>query len=128
MATSKKTKTSNGNSNKKFNFVDNLYEEILNKLQINAKGKIEFKKADLKKILETVFTDASREAAKGNKVKFPVIGILSMKDIPARKAGKQKNPFTGEMIDVPARPASRKPKWSFTKSLKQFFADKKNWK
>lgn len=126
MATPKKTKDSK--SNKKFNFIDNLYEEIINKIQVNAKGKVEFKKADLKKILETVFTEASKEAVKGNKVKFPVIGMLSMKEIPPRKAGKQKNPFTGEIVDVPARPASRKPKWSFTKSLRVFFADKKNWK
>ncbi len=128
MATLKKNKTSNSKSNKKYNFIDHLYEEILNNIHVNDKGKIEFKKSDLKQILETVFTQASREAVKGNKVKFPIIGILSMKDIPARKAGKQRNPFTGEMIDVPARPASRKPKWSFTKSLKEFFADKKNWK
>ena len=35
--------------------------------------------------------------------------------------------FTGEAIDIKARPASKKPRWSFPRSLKDTFADKKNW-
>ncbi|MFN3247071.1 MAG: HU family DNA-binding protein [Leptonema sp. (in: bacteria)] len=112
----------------KYNLIDDLHEKILKISQVNSKGEVVIKKADLKKAIEDVFTNASKEAVKGNKVRFPILGILTMKDIPARKAGKQKNPFTGEMVEVPARPASRKPKWSFPKSLKEFFADKKNWK
>ncbi|GIX41857.1 MAG: hypothetical protein KatS3mg129_1590 [Leptospiraceae bacterium] len=132
MAVKKNTKKSNDSSknktSKKYNVIDDLHEQILKIATVNSKGEVVIKKADLKKALEEVFTNASKEAAKGNRVRFPVIGILTMKDVPARKAGKQKNPFTGEMVDVPARPASRKPRWSFPKSLKEFFADKKNWK
>ncbi len=55
------------------------------------------------------------------------IGALVRKEVKARKAGKGVNPFTGEAIDVKARPASKKPRWSFPKSLKETFANKRNW-
>lgn len=123
--TTKKKKIS---KNEKYNLIEDFHSKILSTATVTTKGTIQLKKADVKKILEEVFTNASKEAAKGNRVRFPILGILTMKNIPARKAGKQKNPFTGEIVDVPARPASRKPKWSFPKSLKEFFSDKKNWK
>ncbi len=115
-------------SKKNYNLIDDFYSNILKHVTINSKGTIQLKKSDVKKILEEVYRNASKEAVKGNRVRFPILGILTMKQVPARKAGKQKNPFTGEIVEVPARPASRKPKWSFPKSLKEFFADKKNWK
>jgi len=127
MATNKNQNNKNKNQ-KKYSFIEDLHQKILAIASVNNKGEVVIKKADLKQALEEVFTNASKEAVKGNRVRFPVIGVLTMKDIPARKAGKQKNPFTGEMVDVPARPASRKPRWSFPKTLKDFFADKKNWK
>ncbi len=116
------------NNNQRYSLLDDLHQKLLEKIKVNSKGKVELKKSDLKLVLEEVFTNVSKEAVRGNKVRFPVIGSLMMKVVPARKAGKQKNPFTGEMVNVPARPESRKPKWSFPKTLKDFFADKKNWK
>jgi len=38
---------------------------------------------------------------------------------PARKAGTAKNPFTGEMMKVAARPAQRVPKVTALKALKE---------
>ena len=45
----------------------------------------------------------------------------------ARKAGKGVNPFTGEEMMIKARPATKKPRWSFPRSLKETFANKKFW-
>jgi nucleoid DNA-binding protein len=56
-----------------------------------------------------------------------VLGALVRKDVPARDAGRGKNPFTGEEIDIKARPATKKPRWSFSRGIKEMFADKKNW-
>ncbi|MFN3603707.1 MAG: HU family DNA-binding protein [Leptonema sp. (in: bacteria)] len=123
-----KSKTKTKSESNHYNLIDDFHSKILSSVTVNSKGQIQIKKSDVKKILEEVFTNASKEAVKGNRVRFPVLGIFTMKPIPARKAGKQKNPFTGEMIDVAARPESRKPKWSFPKSLKLFFSEKRNWK
>jgi nucleoid DNA-binding protein len=115
-------------SSEKFSLLESLLEGILQASSVNKKGEIVLKKADLKRVLETTLLEAGRAAARGEKVRFPVIGTLMMKDVAARKAGKTLNRFTGEMVEVAARPASRKPRWSFPKSLKDLFADKKNWK
>ncbi|MCS7205856.1 MAG: HU family DNA-binding protein [Leptospiraceae bacterium] len=115
-------------SQQKYDFLQDLIDHISKIATVNQKGVLVIKKSDMKKALEEVFTNVSKEVVKGNRIRFPVLGIFSMKEIPARKAGKQRNPFTGQIVDVPARPASRKPKWTFPKTLKEFFSDKKNWK
>ncbi len=113
--------------NKKYNLIDDFYNQLNQILSKNNQSKSSIKKAELKTILEIVFTNAAKQAIKGQRVRFPVLGILTMKKVPARKAGKQMNPFTKEMVSIPARPESRKPKWSFPKSLKELFANKRLW-
>ena len=56
-----------------------------------------------------------------------VFAIINELRDEARKAGKGKNPFTGEEIMLKARPESRKPRWSFPRMVKETFASKKNW-
>ena len=68
-----------------------------------------------------------KAAAAGERVRFPVIGALARKDVKARKAGKGVNPFTGEAMMIKARPASKKPRWSFPKAVKEIYANKRNW-
>ena len=70
---------------------------------------------------------AAKAAASGERIRFPVIGALVRKDVKARKSGKGVNPFTGEPMTIKARPASKKPRWSFPKSLKETFANKRYW-
>ena len=82
---------------------------------------------DLKKLIENTFETAAVMAAGGERVRFPVIGALVRKEVKARKAGKGTNPFTGEPMDIKARPASKKPRWSFPRSLKDTFGNKRNW-
>jgi len=111
----------------KFSFINLIHEKVIKVVEVTKKGSVKVKRAELKKVLEDSFTLAAKAAASGERVRFPVIGALVRKDVPARKAGKGKNPFTGEDIMIKARPASKKPRWSFPRQLKDTFANKKNW-
>lgn len=112
---------------KKFSFLDQLHNEIIKGVEVTKKGEAKIKRTSLKKSLENAFLAGVKAAAGGERVRFPVIGVLARKDVKARKAGKGKNPFTGEEIMMKARPASKKPRWSFPKSIKDIYANKKNW-
>jgi len=112
---------------KKYSFINEVYEGVLDLAEVSKNGTVKLKRTELKDLLETAFTKGAKLAAGGERVRFPVIGALVRREVKARKAGKGTNPFTGETVDVKARPASKKPRWSFPKSLKDTFADKKNW-
>ena len=112
---------------KKFSFLDELLENVLESVTVTRSGEAKIKRTDLKKALEDAFLAGVKNAAGGERVRFPVIGVLARKDVKPRKAGKGKNPFTGEEIMIKARPASKKPRWSFPRSVKEFYANKKNW-
>lgn len=112
----------------KYNFIASLHEGLLNVAEVTKKGEVRIKRADLKNLIETAFTDGAKRAASGERVRFPVVGALVRKDVAARKGGvKTTNPFTGEPMTTKARPATKKPRWSFPKQLKETFANKKNW-
>jgi len=123
----KKVSKKASQTNKKFSFVDNVYDGILEIADTARDGSVRIKKSELKKVLEGIFENAAKAAASGERIRFPVIGILARKDVEARKAGKGINRFTGEEIMVQARPASKKPRWSFPKAAKEIFANKKHW-
>jgi len=80
------------------------------------------KKADVRHAVESVFENAVHAGASGQRVRFPVIGAMAWREVKARRAGMGKNPFTGESIMLKARPASRKPRWSFPKSVREVYA------
>jgi nucleoid DNA-binding protein len=111
----------------KFSLINEIHEKTLKLAQINKKGELRLKRADLKKTIEDVFQEGAKRAAKGERVRFPIIGALVRKEVKARKAGKGTNPFTGEPMAIKARPASKKPRWSFPRGLKETFANKRNW-
>ena len=111
----------------KFSVVNELHDAIIQIATASKNGTIKMKRSELKNIIENTFLNGAKMAASGERVRFPVIGVLARRDVKARKAGKGKNPFTGEEITVKARPESKKPRWSFPKVLKETFADKKNW-
>jgi hypothetical protein len=46
---------------------------------------------------------------------------MASRDVKARKAGKGTNPFTCESIILKARPASKKPRWSFPKAVREAY-------
>ncbi|OFZ21760.1 MAG: hypothetical protein A2X94_15855 [Bdellovibrionales bacterium GWB1_55_8] len=111
----------------KFNMVTELHDRIVKIATTTRTGEVRIKRGDLKKTIEDVFTTGAKKAASGERVRFPVIGTLVRKDVQARKAGKGVNPFTGEAMTIKARPATKKPRWSFPKSLKETFANKRFW-
>lgn len=112
---------------KKFSFLDEVHGRVLKTVTMTRSGEARLKRSDLKKTLEDAFLAGVKAAASGERVRFPVIGVLARKDVKARKAGKGRNPFTGEEIMVKARPASKKPRWSFPKAVKEVYANKRNW-
>ncbi len=111
----------------KYSFINELYEGFLQHAEVSRKGQVRIKRADLKACIEDAFTNGAKAAASGERVRFPVVGALVRKEVKARKAGKGTNPFTGDPMEIKARPASKKPRWSFPRSLKETFANKRNW-
>ena len=121
--TAKKTAKKGG----KFSVINELHNAILTIATASKNGLVKVKRSELKNVIENTFTQGAKKAASGERVRFPIIGVLARRDVKSRKAGKGLNPFTGEEIMVKARPESKKPRWSFPKNLKETFADKKNW-
>jgi nucleoid DNA-binding protein len=111
----------------KYSFLNEIYEGVLQTAEITRKGQVRIKRSDLKSCIEAAFNNGAKAAASGERVRFPVIGALVRKEVKARKAGKGVNPFTGDSMEIKARPASKKPRWSFPRSLKDTFANKRNW-
>ena len=112
---------------KKFSFLDEIHGRILKTVTVSKAGEARLKRGDLRKTLEEAFLAGVKAAAAGERVRFPIIGALARKDVKARKAGKGTNPFTGEEMQIKARPASKKPRWSFPKAVKEIYANKRNW-
>lgn len=127
--TAKKTTTKKMTTKKggKFSVINNLHEAILSIATASKNGQIKLKRSELKNAIENTFMNGAKKAASGERIRFPVIGVLARRDVKPRKAGKGVNPFTGEEIMVKARPESKKPRWSFPKATKEIFADKKHW-
>ncbi len=108
--------------------VTRLHEELLASVEVTRKGEAQLKRAAVREAVDSVFGEVALRAAKGQRVRLPVIGTLVRKDVKARKAGKGINPFTKEPMKIKARAAFKKPRWSFPKSLRETFARKANWR
>ena len=89
--------------------------------EVTRNGQVRIKRSDVKNVVETAFMAGAKAAAGGERVRFPVIGALVRKEVKARKAGKGVNPFTGEPMDIKARPATKKPRWSFPKAVREAY-------
>lgn len=111
----------------KFSFINEVHQGLTKIATVTRKGEVRVKRTDLKALLETSFMNGAKAAAGGERVRFPVIGTLVRKEVKARKSGTGINPFTGEKMEIKARPASKKPRWSFPRSLKDTFGNKKFW-
>ena len=111
----------------KFNLVTELHEAVISMAEVTRSGEVRVKRTELKDALENVFNEGAKRAAAGERIRFPIIGALVRKDVPARKAKKGVNPFTGEPMMIKARKATKKPRWSFPKAAKEIFANKRFW-
>ena len=78
-------------------------------------------KKEVQAVLQAVKGIAARHLINNGSGEFtiPEIGVkLRRVDKPARPAGKAKTPFTGEMVDVEARPASLSVRATAMKAIK----------
>ena len=108
--------------------VSRLHDKISASIEVTKKGDARLKRAAVRETVDSIFEEVALRAARGERVRLPVIGALVRKEVPARKAGKGINPFTKEPMKIKARAASKKPRWSFPKSLRTTFAKKTNWR
>lgn len=114
-------------SKQKYSFLNEVQQGILSAASVTRSGEVKIKRSELKACLEKAFENGVKAAAGGERVRFPVIGALVRREVKARKAGKGVNPFTGEAMEIKARPATKKPRWSFPRNLKDTFANKRYW-
>ena len=72
-----------------------------------------------KEIIEDYLDVLQAGAMKGERVPLGKIGKIHIRVKPASKARKGRNPLTGEEITIPAKKATKVPKFSFTKAFKE---------
>jgi len=77
-------------------------------------------KKEVSTVLSELTTVVEAHLKRGGPGKFTLPGMLKMtvKNVPAKKARKGINPFTGEQTTFKAKPASRKVKVTALKALK----------
>jgi nucleoid DNA-binding protein len=121
-------KKATGKAGGKYSFVNHVHESVLGAAKVSSRGEVKLQRSAVKAAIEGAFEAGAKAAARGERIRFPVIGALLRKDVPARKSGKGTNPFTGQEMMIKARPESKKPRWSFPRSLKEVFSNKRNWK
>lgn len=81
--------------------------------------KNEIPKTQAKQIIEDLFEVIQAGVMKGERVPIGTIGKAYVKIRPATKARPGRNPLTGEEIMIKAKPATRVPKFTFTKAFKE---------
>ena len=82
-------------------------------------GKHELSQNKSKEIIDDLFEMISTGVMKGERVPVGKIGKLYFGVKPARRARMGHNPATGEEIKIPAKKATKVPKFSFSKTFKE---------
>ena len=89
-----------------------------------ALGDESVSKASIDRTLEALTTVAHEQLKKGFVVEVPGLVRIKTQDKAATPERQKKNPFTGQMMTVAAKPASKKVKALPVKALKDIVADK----
>jgi len=76
-------------------------------------------KKDAKEILDIVFDMIESGVLQDERVPVGKMGKVYAKVKPATKARKGRNPITGEEITIPAKKATKVPKFTFSKNFKE---------
>ncbi len=74
---------------------------------------------DAKVVVEELFDLVAVGVMRGERVAIGKIGKMFVRMRPARPARQGRNPLTGEMITISAKPATRVPKFTFSKTFKE---------
>jgi DNA-binding protein HU-beta len=76
-------------------------------------------RAKAQEIIDDVFDVINAGVIKGQRVPIGKFGKLFIKVKPATKERLGRNPLTGEEITIPAKKATKVPKFTFSKSYKE---------
>ncbi|MBN1410879.1 MAG: HU family DNA-binding protein [Spirochaetales bacterium] len=76
-------------------------------------------KKEAKEFFESVFDLIGSGVLSGQRVPMGKLGKMYVRLRPARKARKGRNPITGEEMTIPAKKATKVPKFTFSKSFKE---------
>jgi DNA-binding protein HU-beta len=74
---------------------------------------------DIKQVLEDLFEIVGTGVMRGERVAIGKIGKMFIRVRPARGARTGRNPLTGQEITIPAKPATKVPRFTFSKTFKE---------
>jgi len=94
----------------------------LNRAQLlrTVAEKTEMSKKDVEAVYENIIRSIQDAVKKGERVGLTGFGNFTQRVRKGRKAGMARNPFTGEMVKVAARPAQKLPKFTPAKLFKEY--------
>ena len=74
---------------------------------------------EVKQIVENLHEAVGAGVMRGERVAIGKIGKMFIRVRPARAAHPGRNPATGETITIAAKPATRVPRFTFSKTFKE---------
>ena len=74
---------------------------------------------DAKQVMEDLFDLVAAGVMRGERVAVGKIGKMFIRVRPARAARTGRNPLTGQEITIPAKPATKVPRFTFSKTFKE---------
>jgi nucleoid DNA-binding protein len=74
---------------------------------------------DVRQAVEDLFEAVSAGVLRGERVAIGKIGKMFVRVRPARAAHPGRNPATGETIMIAAKPATKVPRFTFSKTFKE---------
>ena len=74
---------------------------------------------DVKQVMEDLFDLVGQGVMRGERVAIGKIGKMFIRVRPARGPRTGRNPLTGQEITIPAKPATKVPRFTFSKTFKE---------
>lgn len=74
---------------------------------------------EVKQVVEDLFEAVAAGVLRGERVAIGKAGKMFIRVRPARAAHPGRNPATGETIMIPAKPATKVPRFTFSKTFKE---------
>ena len=74
---------------------------------------------DIKQVMEDLFEVVGTGVMRGERVALGKIGKMFIRVRPARGPRTGRNPLTGQEITIPAKPATKVPRFTFSKTFKE---------
>ena len=73
---------------------------------------------DAKQVMEDIFELVAAGVMRGERVAIGKMGKIFIRVRPARAARMGRNPLNGQEIKIPAKPATKVPRFTFSKTFK----------